>query len=371
MDLYINDIIEQGFVDAASIRARLAELKEGEDIVLHINSGGGDVNEGWAIYDLLRQQEGHTIRSIVEGICASMAVVLHCTAPKENRKALTDASFLLHDPEACWLHGDMYERLTAANLAKLGESVEKQRAELQRETEKIASVLAERTGQELAHITEVMAEEKWLNATDAQALGLIADIEPHKTAQIVKPNNSQKQMKIKSLKSAVKNGARNFLQTIRDLVLKNTEGVEVEIDVEDDGEIAVGVGARPDGTHIFEDGRTIVVEDGVITAIENEQGSEEPPTAEEVAALQQRIAELEQEVETLRAAQRTEEEIEIVDFVRAQGGLQRVKTACIVSKMSKAAPQNPKTVNVSKGVHSDFVEGRATSFKSLREKIGK
>ena len=91
-----------------------------------------------------------------------------------------------------------------------------------------------------------------------------------------------------------------------------------------------------------------------------------------MAALTERISQLEQEVATLRANQRTDSDNEVLDFVNAQGGLQRVKVACAVSKVSKAAPQNPKRDQNNGGsTRCEFVEGRMAAAKSLREKLGR
>ena len=85
MDLYLFSDINNGLFN--EIRGKLDNLTENEEITLHVNSYGGDVAAGWAIYDALRQAEGHTIKAIVEGVCASMATVIILAATKENRKA--------------------------------------------------------------------------------------------------------------------------------------------------------------------------------------------------------------------------------------------------------------------------------------------
>jgi len=368
MDIYIYDDIMQGLISAEYIRKKLDGITDGEDIVLHINCYGGDVAEGWAIYDLLRQQEGHVIKAVVEGACASMAVVLLMAAAKENRKALTDTTFLLHDPAASWLQGDYYDRLTPSNLAKMEAEIAKQRAELEKDKDHIAQVIAERTEQDKAHILEVMEAEKWLTPEEAKALGLIVEIEAHKTALVVKPNN-KKTMKIKSIKST-KGGVRDFFASIRDLVIRNVEGTDVEIDVEEDGQIAVGVTARPDGTHVFEDGRTIVVEDGKITAIDAPEKPELTP--EEITAMRDELEQLRAEVEPLRAAQKTETEVEVLDFVTAHGGLDKVKNACNLA--SKPAPKSDKPIQTPKkpaeNYVSDFAKKREERADDLRKKMG-
>ena len=102
------------------------------------------------------------------------------------------------------------------------------------------------------------------------------------------------------------------------LVLTTSTGDELNVEREE-GEIQVGDPASPDGEHVLEDGRTVVVTDGVITEIrEAEDGGD-------TAALEARIAELEQQVSELTSQAKTAEENEIISFVAKAGGLEKLK----------------------------------------------
>lgn len=90
----------------------------------------------------------------------------------------------------------------------------------------------------------------------------------------------------------------------------------------EEGDPQVGDPASPDGEHVMPDGKTIVVTDGVITEIrEAENGGDD------TAALEARIAELEQQVSDLTANAKTEDDIKILDAVAKAGGIDKLTKA--------------------------------------------
>ena len=98
------------------------------------------------------------------------------------------------------------------------------------------------------------------------------------------------------------------------MVITKSTGEELTVEREE-GEIQVGDTAFPDGEFVLEDGRTVVVTDGVITEIK-EPGS----GGEDVEALQSRIEELERQVSDLTANAKSEDEIRILSMVEKAGG---------------------------------------------------
>ena len=71
--------------------------EDDNDINIRLHCNGGEVLEGFAIYDKLRST-GKTISAVVEGTCASMATIILLSAQADKRKAYQNAEFLIHEP---------------------------------------------------------------------------------------------------------------------------------------------------------------------------------------------------------------------------------------------------------------------------------
>ena len=115
------------------------------DIELH--SCGGDVAEGYAIYDALRAT-GKEISATVVGRCASMATVILLAAPIERRKMYPHAKILIHSPYCPGVEGSL--DISALESLKAG---------LEAERERMISIYVERCGVDRAVIEEQMAKE--------------------------------------------------------------------------------------------------------------------------------------------------------------------------------------------------------------------
>ena len=318
------------------------------DIRLHCR--GGDVVEGWAIYDALRQS-GKEITTTIEGECSSMATIILLAAPKERRKAYKNAHFSIHNPEACDYALNYGQRLTAENLDKAANAITQQAEQLRSEQERILSLYVERTGADREALQSLMNEDVMLGMDKALELGFISEILPPITA---KNRNLNTNKKMKEEKVTINAGIFSRLlakaglkklsdMKIIDIVVTAADGTELTIERES-GEPQVGDAASPDGTFVIEDGTTIVVADGVITEIipvqaaagddveqlkaENAELKEQVAKLEaDKAELEAEKAELETEIEKLKsdnadaeAKAKTEEETEILDKVAKSGG---------------------------------------------------
>ena len=113
---------EESETSAKFMRDQLDRIGNGTDIELHINSAGGEVSEGVAIYNLLRQksQSGNKIRAFIDGMAYSVAMVIAMAADEIHMGLGT--SMLLHYPWM-WCAGNAEElRNYADQLDALGES---------------------------------------------------------------------------------------------------------------------------------------------------------------------------------------------------------------------------------------------------------
>lgn len=290
--------------DVVNFIEQLAE--DDRQIDLQINCAGGIVSEGWRMYDALRQS-GRTITATIEGDCSSMATVVLMAAPKENRKAYQHARMCIHNPEACWLDADLYNRLTADNLDKVAVQVQEQAARLREEQQKILDVYVERTGADAATLQALMDEDKYINMSKAIELGFISSTLAPNTASKGNHYYNKNNMNKSKAQVQVEEGWLNRLLNkagfkskdeaqFKNLKVTAADGSELEVEREE-GDPQVGDAASPDGTFTLEDGTVITVADGVITAIDAPQQSKaitDPETGEELTeeAAQQRLSDL-------------------------------------------------------------------------------
>ena len=291
---------------------------------VEIHSCGGECTEGYAIYDALRAS-GKEISCKVVGKCASMATVILLAAPLERRTAYEHSQLCIHNP---YFDGDaMSGAMTIAKLESLA-------SDLRAEKEKMLAVYMERTGTAREALEAQMNADSWFSPEKAIELGFISSVVPAISAKANKPNINQIATMGKEKETTVKQSLLDRLLAkcgyakIEDvpaalgLVITTSTGEELTVEREE-GEIQVGDPASPDGEHVLEDGRTIVVTDGVITEIK-EPGTEEGANAQEeedtAAALQAEIDRLKAENEELRKNAKTEEDNRILASVAKAGG---------------------------------------------------
>lgn len=280
------------------------------DVELH--SCGGDCVEGYAIYDALRAS-GKQISCKVVGECASMASVILLAAPLERRTMYQHARILIHSP---YYPSGIGGELTAEKLQSYANDLLKER-------QKMVDLYVERTGKDAAVIEAQMATNNWFEADRAIELGFVSSVAPAMSASIRKNVEPYQGKVMKKDKKTVAAAFRMLGEALGitkavSMVLTTSTGDELTVEREE-GEIEVGDAASPDGTFVLEDGRTVVVEDGVITEIR------ETESETEVEELEARIAELEQQVSDLTASAKTEEENQILAYVAKAGGLEKLK----------------------------------------------
>lgn len=145
-----------------------------------------------------------------------------------------------------------------------------------------------------------------------------------------------------------------------------TAGGDVLTVEREEGEPQVGDTASPDGEHVMPDGKTIVVKDGVITEIKEE---EEVNTDEDVEALKARIEELETEVASLKTNARTVEDNKILNAIKMAGGVDWLAKNCSTYKVSGRA-QTVRTFvkQESEDVEEDEIKRKLREVKEKRKK---
>jgi ATP-dependent Clp protease protease subunit len=132
-----------------------------KDISLYINSPGGVVYSGLAIYDTIQHIKPQ-VATICIGIAASMAALLLTAGSKGKRYALPNSRVMIHQP-----HGGAEGQAI---------DIEIQAKEILRLREIGNAILAKHTGQPLEKIERDVDRNFWMSATDAKEYGIIDDI---------------------------------------------------------------------------------------------------------------------------------------------------------------------------------------------------
>ncbi|MCL6637370.1 MAG: ATP-dependent Clp endopeptidase proteolytic subunit ClpP [Alicyclobacillus sp.] len=132
-----------------------------KDIQMYINSPGGSVSAGLAIYDTM-QHIKPDVSTLCVGLAASMGAVLLAAGAKGKRYALPNAEVMIHQP----LGG---ARGQASDIAIHAEHILKTRQRLNR-------ILSERTGQPLEKVEKDTDRDNFMTAEEAKAYGLVDDV---------------------------------------------------------------------------------------------------------------------------------------------------------------------------------------------------
>jgi ATP-dependent Clp protease protease subunit len=136
-----------------------------KDINVYINSPGGSVTAGLAIYDTM-QFIRPDVTTICVGMCASMGALLLTAGAKGKRFALPNSRILIHQPS-----GGMQGQATDVRIHA---------EELIRIRELTSEILAKHTGQTLKQIELDVERDRYLSAAQAKVYGLIDEVIAHR-----------------------------------------------------------------------------------------------------------------------------------------------------------------------------------------------
>lgn len=159
-------IILTGEIDdamASSITAQLLYLSSlnKDPIQMYINSPGGSVTAGLAIYDIMNFIPCE-ISTICMGICASMAAVLLCAGSAGKRCALSNSEIMIHQPL-----GGMQGQATDMEIAA---------KHMQSVKQKLYRILSYHTHQKIDTIQQDCDRDTYMNAQKAKDYGMIDTI---------------------------------------------------------------------------------------------------------------------------------------------------------------------------------------------------
>lgn len=140
----------------------LAMAADGKDpITIFINSQGGHVESGDTIHDVIRFIEPR-VRMVGTGWVASAGALIYVSVPREDRYALPNTRFLLHQP--------------AGGASGMAADVEIEAREILRMRERINKIFARETGQPFERIETDTHRNFWLDAQQAVDYGLVGKV---------------------------------------------------------------------------------------------------------------------------------------------------------------------------------------------------
>ena len=134
-----------------------------KDISLYINSPGGVITAGMAIYDTM-QYIKCDVSTICIGLAASMGAFLLASGAKGKRKALPNSEIMIHQP--------------LGGARGQATDIEIQAKQILKIKEKLANILAERTGKPLETLKADMERDFYMAAGEAKEYGLIDEVIP-------------------------------------------------------------------------------------------------------------------------------------------------------------------------------------------------
>ena len=137
---------------------KLDTIKSKKDIIFYINSPGGAVSAGMAIYDAMQMVKSD-VRTICIGRCASMAAVLLSGGTKGKRYITPNSEVMIHE-------------VSSFNMGKVGElKIDYEHTNTL--NEQIIKLLAENTGKTVKQVRkDIQLKDRWFNAEEALKYGL-------------------------------------------------------------------------------------------------------------------------------------------------------------------------------------------------------
>ncbi|MBX3232187.1 MAG: ATP-dependent Clp protease proteolytic subunit [Labilithrix sp.] len=156
-------VLVYGEVDtklARSVSAQLVALAAASDepIRMLVHSQGGHVEAGDTIFDLVRAVAPDVVM-IGTGWVASAGALIYCAAKKENRFALPNTRFMLHQP--------------LGGMGGNASDIEIEAAQIVQMRERLNRIFSAATGQPYDKIVRDTDRNFWMNASEARAYGLV------------------------------------------------------------------------------------------------------------------------------------------------------------------------------------------------------
>lgn len=164
--IFLGQPVDDDIANKITAQLLLLAADPDKDINLYVNSPGGSVTAGMAIYDTM-QFIKNDIVTIALGLAASMGQFLLSAGTPGKRFALPNAEILIHQP--------------SAGLAGSATDIKIHAEQLIRTKKKMAELTALHTGQSVEQVTHDSDRDRWFSAEEAKEYGLIDEVMPSAT----------------------------------------------------------------------------------------------------------------------------------------------------------------------------------------------
>lgn len=141
----------------------LNEMDRTRPIRILINSGGGAISSGFAIYDAIRYITA-PVQTVGTGLIASMGVTIFLSVPRERRFSLANTRYMIHQP------------LMAGTVVAPASDLEINAREMIKLKDHLNHLIAEATEQPIEKVEKDTLRDYWMDAQEAQAYGVVGRI---------------------------------------------------------------------------------------------------------------------------------------------------------------------------------------------------
>ena len=160
--IVLGAVVEDKMANAICAQMLLLAAEDPEkDIYLYINSPGGSVSAGMAIYDTM-QYVKNDVATVAMGLAASMGQFLLCAGAPGKRYALPHARIMMHQP--------------SGGISGTASDIKIQAEQMMYTKRKMAELIAEHTGQTQAQIAEDSDRDRWFTAEEAAEYGFVDSV---------------------------------------------------------------------------------------------------------------------------------------------------------------------------------------------------
>ena len=157
--IFIGSVVEDQMANAIAAQILLLAAEDSDrDIFLYINSPGGSVSAGMAIYDTM-QFVKNDVATVGMGLAASMGQFLLCAGAEGKRYALPHARIMMHQP--------------SGGIGGTASDIKIQAEQMLYTKRKMAELIAQHTGQDLEKIEEDSDRDRWFTAAEAREYGFV------------------------------------------------------------------------------------------------------------------------------------------------------------------------------------------------------
>ncbi|RKX87215.1 MAG: ATP-dependent Clp protease proteolytic subunit [Spirochaetes bacterium] len=153
--------VDKDLAEKVVTQLLLLEAAGDEPIKIFIDSPGGDVDAGYAIFDMIRFVKPD-VYTIGMGLVASAGALILLAAPKEHRLGFPNSHYLIHQP--------------LSGIRGVATEIEIHAKELEKLRIKLNHLISEETGQDITQVGKDTDRDFWMNAEESMEYGLISKI---------------------------------------------------------------------------------------------------------------------------------------------------------------------------------------------------